>query len=264
MEQAENLKNNTKDSLSQDIREAIDCYLREEDLTLQEFADRVGMSLRNIKDIVNNGRIPYVRNTISIFKVILKKETIGEILKEVKPSVGSYIRESKFYLENEILEDDSKIMLEYENNPSFALVYDLTVDSGVSSSEIHQKFGEYGLSMAIQLIKYGLIKKEGEYYVRTSKRLFRSTKAIECRFLNSYKMFLRSESLNCTGENILRNFGADLTEEQYNRWLQILADAYVAIESISSEQTSEPKTIKAFTGIFADVMINRMESINEN
>lgn len=264
MEHIENLKNISKDSLSYEIRELIDVYLKKEKITLQEFAESVGMSLRNVKDIVNNGRVPYVRNLISIYKVILKKHTIGEILSEVSPTVCSYIKESKFYTENEVLEDDSKIMLEYENNKVFALIYDLTVDSGVSSSEILKEFGEYGILMALKLASYGLIKKEGEFYIRTPKRLLRTTKSEYQRLKNSIEEFLRTDSLNVNGENILRCGAADLTEEQYNKWLQIISETSEKLGRIANEETKDKKTIKAFTGLFADVMLDRKESNYEN
>lgn len=264
MEQIDNLKHNSKESLSYDIRETIDAYLKKENMTLQEFADSVGMSLRNVKDIVNNGRVPYVRNTISIFKTIFKKNTIEDILNVAPVSICNYIKESKFYSQNEILEDDTKIMLEYENNPVFALVYDLTVDSGVSSQDILKKFGEYGLSMAVKLTEYELIKKKNEYYVRTNKKLFRTTRASYNRTKNALNNFVIPEKLNLAGENILRNYTADLTESQYNEWLTILAKTYIQIESISQKETNEPKTIKAFTGIFADVMIRNEGGNYEN
>lgn len=264
MEQIDNLKNIQKESLSQEIRDAIDGFLKKEKMTLQEFADLVGMSLRNVKDIVNNGRVPYVRNTISIFKTIYKKNTIDEILKIAPESICSYIKESKFYSQNEILEDDIKIMLEYENNPVFALVYDLTVDSGISSFDIMQKFGEYGLAMAVKLSEYELIKKKNENYVRTNKKLFRTTMASYNRTKNALNNFLIPEKLNLSGENILRNYTADLSETQYNEWLKILANTYSLIESVAQSETTEPRKIKAFTGIFADVMIRNEGGKYEN
>jgi hypothetical protein len=252
-----------KEVIAQQIRDLINSYIKEmEDQgnkkNLSTIAGEFDLTDRSLRSIMNEGKIPQLKTMLKIYKVITKEDSTIDLIDRIPSPTRDWILQSKLYesLKNNI-ENHNSLNLEYEKNKILALIYDLSVDSGISETEIYKNFGTYGLKQLQKLISGDILQKKKDFIIRTKNRIMRTDLAEKNRLMNLCEQFIEPSDFKTLDSNILRVTCYDLTPEQYKNWLYEIEKCFNKLNEIGDSFSQEERSIKASCGMFANKMLER-------
>lgn len=217
-------------------------------------SEKSGVSERTIYRILAKENKPTYQTLFKIYRVLFSTGNESLLLTLVPEVIRKEIIKCN---PNKISEDiqylqDIETQMTYDR--TFAEIYIMAACSPITNELIQYRFGMSGIMTIEKMLDMKALRltKTGHYTLGENQANF-SAQTLKRLGLSLAEKYSKPKNAESFGENIIAFFAEGLSEEAYDRWLQVDAKAFEEKIAIANEDKS--KGIKrAFTFMVTDTL----------
>lgn len=221
---------------------------------LRFLARRSGIHEKTLTRILHKINQPTYITLFKVYRVLLSEADDTKLLDLTPKEIGAYLRQAPTPSVEKNKSSSFDLDRELQTNPVMAELYILCATGPVKTGFVKQRFGDYGLTVVETLLSRGVLQRVSANEVcEGSAAVTMSPETLLSIGVHVSRSYARPDKSYETGENFISFYAEGLTDEVYQKWLAIDADAFQKKVQLAKRPESRGP-LRAFTFCVNDVL----------
>ncbi|MFG1494251.1 hypothetical protein ACRXCV_13590 [Halobacteriovorax sp. GFR7] len=241
------------EQVSLDLAKKLDEY-KSVKIGVRLLSEKTGVSERTLYRILAKENKPTYQTLFKIYRVIFNTSNESLLLDLVPEVIRKEIKKCNPNKISEKIQYHQDIETQMSYDRTFAEIYILAACAPITNELIQYRYGMSGMLTVEKMLEMKALRisKSGHYTLGENQANF-SAKTLKRLGLSLVEKYSKEQNAESYGENIIAFFAEGLSEEAYDRWLQVDAKAFEEKVAIAKEDKSKG-TKRAFTFMVTDTL----------
>ncbi len=221
---------------------------------LRQMAKKTNINLKTLQRICRSENKPNYMTVFKIYRYLLNVSDDNDVLRQSPEVIKNFLLSTNPSALNKSKTYKDDVDQKISSNPIFAEIYALSSIGKINSQNIKNRFGEYGIDLVKEMCRDHILKYLGDGDVILGDRQTNLSAESLLTLGNQFtKNYAKPENAGTLGNNHIAFTAEGLSEQGYQKWLQIDDNSYkLKIELL--KQSSSLGRIKVFSYTVTDTI----------
>lgn len=214
----------------------------------------MGIHEKTLKRLIDCENRPGHQTVFKIYRVLFHSQNDTQLLELVPNAVKEFLIKAHPRGLSDTVRYNIHVESELKKDPVFCEIYFLAGAGGVTREYISYHYGKYGERVLEKMLEQDVIASLGKNnYILGTNQASLTVETIHSVGKHLVERYYKPENADSLGENYISLYAQGLSEEAFNKWLEIDKEAF--LQKVKLAECSENwGDVKAFTFNVTDTL----------